>query len=44
MYFKDIGYLLKEESITDKLHRPKISYKESKVFYLFLIIKKCNFS
>lgn len=32
MYFKDIGYLLKEESITDKLHRPKISYKESKVF------------
>lgn len=32
MYFKDIGYLLKEESITDKLHRPKISYTESKVF------------
>lgn len=32
MYFKDVGYLLKEESITDKLHRPKISYTESKVF------------
>lgn len=30
--FKDIGYLLKEESILDKLNRPKISYQETKVF------------
>lgn len=32
MYFKDVGYLLKEETISDKLNRPKVSYIESKVF------------
>lgn len=30
--FKDIGYLLKENTILDKLKRPKISYTEKKVF------------
>ncbi len=33
MYWKDVGYLCKEVSGLDELHRPKInSYTESKVF------------
>lgn len=32
MYFKDIGYLCKEQTTLDKNKRPKISYEESKVF------------
>lgn len=32
MYWKDVGYLCKEVSGLDELHRPIISYTESKVF------------
>ncbi len=32
MYFKDIGYLCKENTELDKNKRPKISYIEEKVF------------
>lgn len=32
MFWKNVGYLLKEIYTVDELHRPKISYLESKVF------------
>lgn len=32
MYWKNIGYLLKEKNTVDELHRPKISYDEIKVY------------
>ncbi len=32
MYWKNVGYLCKEISGLDELHRPSISYTESKVF------------
>lgn len=32
MYWKDVGYILKEKKSVDELHRPKITYSEKKVF------------
>ena len=32
MYYKDVGYLLKETHILDKYRRAKKTYKEEKVF------------
>lgn len=32
MFYKDIGYLAKEVTILDELHRPKATYQYSKVF------------
>jgi SPP1 family predicted phage head-tail adaptor len=32
MYFKDIGYLMSEKQTIDSMHRPKVSYSESKVY------------
>lgn len=32
MYWKNIGYLLKEINTIDELHRPTISYQEIKVY------------
>ena len=32
MQWKDVGYLLTEVITTDELHRPKVSYTESKIF------------
>ena len=32
MYWKDVGYILKEKKSVDELHRPKITYNEKKVF------------
>lgn len=32
MYFKDIGYLMKETITLDNKHRPKVSYQKS-LFY-----------
>lgn len=32
MYWKDVGYILKENKKLDKLYRPKNEYEEIKVF------------
>jgi len=32
MYWKNIGYLLKETNTVDELHRPKVSYTRKKVY------------
>lgn len=32
MYWKNIGYLLKETNTVDELHRPKVSYSQKKVY------------
>lgn len=32
MYWKDIGYILKEKNIKDELYRPKNVYEEIKVY------------
>lgn len=32
MYWKNVGFLLKETTTEDELHRPKISYEEIKIF------------
>ncbi len=32
MYFKDVGYLMKETQTLDDLHRPKTSFTESMVY------------
>lgn len=32
MYFKDVGYLMKEKQTLDVLHRPKTSFEESLVY------------
>ncbi len=32
MYFKDVGYLMKETETLDALHRPKVSFEETLVY------------
>ena len=32
MYWKDIGYILKEKNVKDELYRPKNVYEEIKVY------------
>ena len=32
MYFKDVGYLMKETETLDALHRPRVSYEETLVY------------
>ena len=32
MYWKNIGFLLKEVNTVDALHRPKITYQDKKVY------------
>jgi hypothetical protein len=32
MYFKDVGYLMKETETLDALHRPRVSYEKTLVY------------
>lgn len=32
MHWKDIAYLMRESKTVDELHRPKVSYTESRIF------------
>ena len=32
MYWKNVAYLMRESTTLDELHRPKVSYTESKIY------------